>query len=98
MGSNHRLLACKAKYGKEYAQLTGSAHLSDLRKQCLEMPWGAWESLHGSSRKWFPEQSADYSLQERISAWRQAYRSRTRRMGHAHISQLRALPLGAFPR
>jgi hypothetical protein len=21
-----------------------------------EMPWGAWESVHGGSRKWFPEQ------------------------------------------
>lgn len=45
----------KAEYGTEYAQLTGSAHASELRKQCPEMPQGAWESLHGGSRKWFPE-------------------------------------------
>jgi hypothetical protein len=41
------------------------------------MPSGAWESLHGGSRKWFPEQSADPSLEERVRAWRQANRSRT---------------------
>ena len=40
MGSNHRHLACKAKYGQEYAQLTGPAHALYLRKPCLEMPWG----------------------------------------------------------
>jgi hypothetical protein len=28
----------------------------DLRKPCPEMPRDAWESLHGGSRKWFPEQ------------------------------------------
>ena len=28
-------------------------------------PQGAWESLHGGSRKWFPEQSADLALEER---------------------------------
>jgi len=44
------------------------------------MPSGAWESLHGGSRKWFPEQSADPSLKQRVRAWRQTYRSRTRRM------------------
>jgi hypothetical protein len=26
------------------------------------MPWGGWNSLHGGSRKWFPEQPADCSL------------------------------------
>jgi len=70
VGSNYRLLACKAEYGQEYAQLTGPVHSLDLRKQCLEMPSGAWESLHGGSRKWFPEQSAGHSLQERVRAWR----------------------------
>ena len=30
------------------------------------MPSGAWESLHGGSRKWFPEQSVYPSLQERV--------------------------------
>ena len=68
MGSNHRPLACKAEYGQEYAQLTGPVHALDLRKQCLEMPSGARESLHGGSRKWFPEQSADHSLLERVEA------------------------------
>ena len=66
MGSNHRLLACKAEYGKEYAQLTGPVHALDLRKQCLEMPGGTWESLHGGSRKWFPEQSANPSLKSEL--------------------------------
>jgi hypothetical protein len=55
-GSNLWLLACKAEYGAEYAQLSGSAHAPELRKPCREMPQGAWESLHGGSRKWFPEQ------------------------------------------
>jgi len=54
-------------------------HALELRKPCLEMPWGAWNSLHGGSRKWFPEQPADHSLLERVTAWRQDYRSRTRR-------------------
>jgi hypothetical protein len=31
-------------------------HAPDLRKPCPEMPRDAWESLHGGSRKWFPEQ------------------------------------------
>ncbi len=31
-------------------------HPLDLRKPCPEMPGGAWDSLHGGSRKWFPEQ------------------------------------------
>jgi hypothetical protein len=31
-------------------------HALDLRKPCPEMPRDAWESLHGGSRKWFPEQ------------------------------------------
>jgi len=31
-------------------------HALDLRKPCPEMPRSAWESLHGGSRKWFPEQ------------------------------------------
>src|SRR5215472_4206522 len=66
VGSNHRLLACKAEYGKEYAQLSGPVHAAELRKPCPEMPWGAWESLHGGSRKWFPEQSVDLSLLERV--------------------------------
>jgi hypothetical protein len=79
-GSNLWLLACKAEYGTEYAQLIGSVHAPELRKQCPEMPWGAWESLHGGSREWFPEQPADPSLMERVRAWRHAYRSRTRRM------------------
>ena len=69
MGSNHRLLACKAEYGKEYAQFTALVYAFDLRKPCLEMPQGAWKSLHGGSRKWFPEQSADQSLQERVAVW-----------------------------
>jgi len=34
------------------------------------MPAGAWESLHGGSRKWFPEQSADPSLGKRVRVWR----------------------------
>jgi hypothetical protein len=59
VGSNHRPLACKAEYGQDYAQLTALVHASELQKQCPEMPWGAWESLHGGSRKWFPEQPAD---------------------------------------
>ena len=44
------------------------------------MPQDAWKSLHGGSRKWFPEQSADPSLEQRVGAWLQGYRSRTRRM------------------
>ena len=80
VGSNHRHLACKAEYGQEYTQLSGLVHALELRKPCPEMPWGAWESLHGGSRKWFPEQSADPSLLERVRAWRQGYCSRTRRM------------------
>jgi hypothetical protein len=80
VGSNHRLLACKAEYGKEYAQLPELVHASELRKPCLEVPWGAWESLHGGSRKWFPEQPADPSLEKRVGAGRQGYRSCTRRM------------------
>ena len=66
VGSNHRHLACKAEYGQEYAQLAGPAHASELRKPCPEMPSGAWESLHGGSRKWFPGQFADPSLKERV--------------------------------
>ncbi len=31
-----------------------------------EMSQGAWGSLHGGSRKWFPEQSADPSAKERV--------------------------------
>ena len=31
-------------------------HALDLRKPWPEMPRDAWESLHGGSRKWFPEQ------------------------------------------
>ena len=31
-------------------------HALDLRKPYPEMPRDAWESLHGGSRKWFPEQ------------------------------------------
>jgi hypothetical protein len=31
------------------------------------MPRDAWKSLHGGSRKWFPEQSADRSLEKRGS-------------------------------
>src|SRR5262249_22817706 len=54
VGSNHRLLACKAENGQEYAQLPGPVHAGELRKPCPEMPWGAWGSLHGGSRKWFP--------------------------------------------
>jgi hypothetical protein len=34
----------------------GAAYKLDLRKPCLKMPWGAWRSAHGGSRKWFPEQ------------------------------------------
>ena len=49
MGSNHRLLACKAENGKRYAQVTESDHPSELRKPCPEMPSGAWNSLHGGS-------------------------------------------------
>jgi len=56
VGSNHRLLACKAEYGKDYAQLSGPVHTAELRKPCREVPQGAWGSLHGGSRKWFPEQ------------------------------------------
>ena len=67
VGSNHRHLACKAEYGQEYAQLSALVYASDLRKPCPEMPWGAWESVHGGSRKWFPEQSADPSLLERVA-------------------------------
>ena len=66
MGSNHRPLACKAEYGQEYTQLSGSAHASELRKPCLEMPKGAWKSLHGGSRKWFPEQPADPRLSSEL--------------------------------
>ena len=62
VGSNHRHLACKAESGQEYAQLSASAHPPELRKPCPEMPWGGWNSLHGGSRKWFPEQPADCSL------------------------------------
>jgi hypothetical protein len=68
VGSNHRHLACKAENGQEYAQLTGPVHAAELPKQCLEMPQDAWKSLHGGSRKWFPEQSADPSLEERVRA------------------------------
>ena len=28
--ANHRHLACKAEYGKDYAQLTGPVHVPDL--------------------------------------------------------------------
>ena len=80
MGSNHRLLACKAENGQEYAQLTGPVHTAELRKQCLKMPSGAWESLHGGSRKWFPEQSADPSLEKRVRFGGKVYRSHIRRM------------------
>ena len=68
MGSNHRHLACKAENGTEYAQLPGSAHAADLRKPCPEMPSGAWESLHGGSRKWFPEQLADPRLKSELGS------------------------------
>ena len=80
VGSNHRLLACKAEYGTEYAQLSVLVYVFDLRKPRLEMPLGAWKSLHGSSRKWFREQSVDPSLEKRVGAWRQGDRGRTRRM------------------
>ena len=80
VGSNHRHLACKAECGEEYAQLSAPVHARELRKPCPKMPSGAWGSLHGGSRKWFPEQSADYLLRERVRAWQQDYRSRTRRM------------------
>jgi len=33
---------------------------------------GADHSLHGGSRKWFPEQSVDSSLRERVGVWRLA--------------------------
>jgi len=36
--------------------------------------------LHGGSRKWFPEQSVDPSLEKRVRAWRQGYRSCTHRI------------------
>ena len=42
------------------------AHAAELRKPCPEMPSGAWGSLHGGSRKWFPEQPADPSLHKRV--------------------------------
>src|SRR6516165_6143410 len=90
VGSNHRLLACKAETGKEYAQLPASAHASELRKPCPEMPSGAWKSLHGGSRKWFPEQSADPSLIERVAVWWRGYRTRTRYMPayrHARVTE-----------
>jgi hypothetical protein len=48
-------------------------HALELRKPCLEVPTGAWKSLHGGSRKWFPEQSADPSLEKRVRAWRPGY-------------------------
>jgi hypothetical protein len=35
-----------------------SVHPLDLRKPWLEMSWGAWESVHGGSRKWFPDHLA----------------------------------------
>ena len=38
VGSNYRLLACKAEYGQEYAQLTGPVHSLDLRIQCWRCP------------------------------------------------------------
>jgi hypothetical protein len=41
------------------------------------MPQDAWESLHGGSRKWFPEQSADPSFDERVAVWWRGYRIRT---------------------
>ena len=61
-------------------QLAGPVYAAELRKPCPEMPSGAWESLHGGSRKWFPENSVDPTLRKRVRAWRQAYRSRTPRM------------------
>jgi hypothetical protein len=73
-------LACKAEYSQDYAQLPGPTHAVELRKPCREVPQSAWESLQGGSRKWFPEQSADPSLKERVAVWRRGYRSRTRRM------------------
>jgi antitoxin FitA len=65
-GSNLWLLACKAEYGTDYAQLCALIHALELRKPCREMSQGAWGSLHGGSRKWFPEQSADPSHKERV--------------------------------
>jgi hypothetical protein len=35
-----------------------SVHPLDLRKPCLEMSRGVWESVRGGSRKWFPDQMA----------------------------------------
>jgi hypothetical protein len=55
-----------AEYGTDYAQLCALVHALELRKPCPEMSQGAWGSLHGGSRKWFPEQSADPSPKERV--------------------------------
>ena len=41
VGSNHRLLACKAEYGTDYAHLCALVHPLELRKQCPEMSQGA---------------------------------------------------------
>ena len=60
------------------------------------MPSGAWKSLHGGSRKWFPEQSADPSLIERVAVWWRGYRTRTRYMPayrHARVTE-RGNPVG----
>ncbi|MGP7997355.1 MAG: DUF664 domain-containing protein [Streptosporangiaceae bacterium] len=49
-------LARKAKTAHKRSSSQSRLHALDLRKPCPEMPRDAWESLHGSSRKWFPEQ------------------------------------------
>src|SRR5579859_3557795 len=56
----------RREYGTDYAQLCALVHALELRKPCPEMSQGAWSSLHGGSRKWFPEQSADPSPKERV--------------------------------
>ncbi len=46
-------------------------HALELRKPCPEMPRGAWESVHGGSRKWFPEQhprSRQPGIEQRLLA------------------------------
>jgi hypothetical protein len=46
-------------------------HALDLRKPRPEMPRDAWESLHGGSRKWFPEQrprSPESGTEQRLPA------------------------------
>ena len=66
-GSSLRPLACKAKIRMRLHQVPELIYLRELRKRCPGIPADVCTSLHGGSRKWFPERLSRSQHREHIN-------------------------------